>query len=242
MERPQISENTYYDMNATAAVKAADAIRWNFSSLVILYESVSLAKQELMDRMKKQSVKYFVDLPKITMQKVPGSVMHTESSVTLPPGTKVAVITWMKSMQLFHQKTKNKNLSARFHFPRRAAKATFELENQRAPLLFDHGIISLGTTDGPGSTTCMEYHRSLVQRKLYSGSFSKMFPPTHMSSDQVIIIDLSDKELKHPTSLKINVWYTDDLSEEGWYMVTTTIQQGMLTLREKQAVTCEILV
>lgn len=243
VERPQISEAVYFNTDTTAAITAQEVIEYKFVSLVILYESVSLSSQQKMDEMRKKTAKYFVDIPKIVVQKVPGSVMITENRLPIQKGTKLIILTWMKSMQLFHQKTKNKNLSVRFHYPRNAIRTTFELSNSRGSLLYERGLEHLGTTEGPTSPTCIEYHRSLLQRRLYSKPLEKLFPKSMESNDQSVILDVSDKHFPdNSAELLITNWYNDTMSEEGWYQVAATLQQAQLSLAEKTEVKAEILV
>ena len=241
IERPKIDDSAYYSDNAATALTGEDVVTFKFVDLMIVYDIITL-KQSAMDRIRKQTARYFLDIPKIVVQRVAAKTIVTENTVHIPKGAKCLIVTWMKSQQLFHQKSKNKNLSARFHFPRTGIRTTFELANTTGSLFFQEGLQHHGTTSAHASPVCQAYYRELVRKKLYDRSFYHLFPREGNGNDQVAIIDLTHTDTSETRDLKITTHHTDDLSEDQWFMVICSIQQGSLTLREKEEPVLEILV
>jgi hypothetical protein len=251
MQNPNVPDSNYYtDTPNGSTVKAqvdnpvTDVLKQNFTwtlkNLELSYESLTLTSQERMDKIRQKTSRYYVDVPRVLFPSVPGGHQFTESKVQVPVGCRWLALTFMRTHQIKYNPIQFKNMSARFHFIPGAEHLELEMEGK--PLIFDKGIKDCGVPERAHiSGSCIDLHRSMVHRGLYSKSFSKMFPKSGFGDDQAIIVDLTHKTLKEPSEIIVSIKYKN-VSPENWYLAVISCQQYLFTLKDKRAVEKELLI
>ena len=167
---------------------------------------------------------YYVDVPRVHFQSVPGGHQVTTSVVTVPAGSKFVAVTWVMSHQIFPSSVQKKNLAARFQFPPGAKHLTMEMDGKS--VLLSKGLVNCGIGDDAHvSRTCADYHAMLVEKGLYSKSFANLFPAQgNRGYDGFLIVDLGNKVLKTSSELEIEVAYTTT-STEHYYLGSVCVSQ-----------------
>ena len=172
-DRPWISDSTYYSDDEYTP-HASEVIDFKILETMILYEILTLQPGE-MERIRKSTAKYYADKISLQVLKSDPGQMSTYNRFNIMRGTKALIVTWMYREEVFHAKSKNKNLAARYHFPPNSVRTRLDLANTgHGSLLFANGLEHLGTDKGHSDPTCQEYHRMLVERNLYGRDFEHM--------------------------------------------------------------------
>jgi hypothetical protein len=232
-----VAETTYY---GDAAVAVRPKIEIDLKDLTLSYEVLALSSQERMDKTRRSSIKYFVDIPRVLVSNVLDSLKVTNHVVPIPVGCKMVAITWMKSHQVHYNQALKKSLLPHFHYPPHANKVEFELDGRK--LLFERGIDNVGLPDSHWSKACHDLYSKMVHQGVYSKRFEDMFPSSGGGHDQIFFFDFLYREFKEPSQLHLEVAYTGDMSPKGWSMVSITSQQFSFTLKERDPLKIEVLV
>lgn len=257
LDNADVVDTAYY---ADTAVDVGDQFEYKFElkGMEISYEILTLphplAKTIKKKKKKKSSKKskeeeeeekkyrwaYFADVPRILTHGVAGKEEVTTNTVSVPAGAKFVALTWMKNQQLFFTADKFKSLSARFHFPPGARRVTLTLDGKNQ--LFEKGLVNCGLpADAHVSRSCRDYHQMLVHNDFYSRPFEVMFPSAGASYDGFFVVDLSNRVIKAPTDLEIEVEY-NTASEERWHLCSIVVQTHKYTYKEGKGLTEQLQV
>jgi hypothetical protein len=232
IERPRISDAHYNE--EAREVEAADYLTLfpTFKELFIMYDSVTLESVEQLNRIKRMSIRYYADVPNISLQQVASGSNHTVNTVTIPRATKALVLLWPVEWQIFFNAGRRKNLCGRFTFPANGKRFRINLKD-RDGLLIKEGLDDFGVVDAQTSATCRAYHLSLAQKGLYSKPFSSLFPRGPMnldrSYDQIIILDLTPYTIADKTEIEVTVDYENPGSPIKLWLMAMTYQQYCYT-------------
>ena len=241
LERPLISDDVYRGTTAAAATSTVP-IEWKLKELFLVYESTVLESKEEIARMSKAAIKYYVDIPRARLQKLSEGMRLTTNVLDVPKGTKAVLVAWVSEQQIFYNATQNKNLSARFTFPRDCTNGQFLLKGYAAPLIFSGGLEDLGLEKAFNSPGCRSYHSYLVRKGLYPRGVDSLFPAKGLSYDQVAYLDLSHRDLKDNTEMEVVLKFSTANSPKGIYLFAITLQQGMYTYAKGAEMKLEIQV
>ena len=181
--------------------------------------------------MSKAAIKYYVDIPRARLQKLSEGMRLTTNVLDVPKGTKAVLVAWVSEQQIFYNATQNKNLSARFTFPRDCTNGQFLLKGYAAPLIFSGGLEDLGLEKA-----------YLVRKGLYPRGVDSLFPAKGLSYDQVAYLDLSHRDLKDNTEMEVVLKFSTANSPKGIYLFAITLQQGMYTYAKGAEMKLEIQV
>jgi hypothetical protein len=224
VQRPLVEDTVIYDP-ATEAPAIADGMKitWTVKSLVIQYESLKTDDATMASM--KAKTEYYVDIPRINLDRVSSGNSASKHEISVPPGTRLVVLAWMYSDHVYSKPSFRKPLSARFHFPLNASNVTVGWEGEPG-LIFGHGFNELGTADAATSHTSIAYHDQLVHRKLYGRAFNKMFP-THPARtyDGCLILDMAPHKLESNSKLLIKLRNTGAGSPRQYFLVSVLVQQ-----------------
>ena len=224
LQRPGVLDTVTYDP-ATAAGEIHDnhKITWVLSDLVLQYESIRTDDATMASM--KAKTEYYVDIPRIIVSKVASGNSVSNNEISVPPGTRMVVLTWMFTDHVYSKPDHKKPLAARFHFPLNATKLTVGWEGQPS-LIFSHGFEEIGTEKAAGSLTSSAYHSSVVHRRLYGRGFEKMFPVHPARTyDGCLIFDMSAQKLDSNSKLLVNVRYDKEGGGRQYFLVSTLVQQ-----------------
>jgi hypothetical protein len=234
IDQVDVTAATYYG-TGNAVRTPIDIV---LKDLTMKYEFLTLTSQDKMDRVRKNSTKYFVDIPRIVISRVMENQSVTQHPVPIPVGCKMLGLSWMKDEQLYFSSTKAKSLKPHFHLPPRVVQVIFELDGKR--LIFERGLTELNHPHW--SQSCHDLHQMMVSQGVYSKPFEAMFPSEGMGHDQAFIFNFLYKEFREPSVLNMEVTYTADQSVAGWHLVAITSQQYSFHLKDKEPLKMEVLV
>jgi len=231
VQRPsQEDEHVYHATNACPEVVAETSVKWEFLDMRIVYEVLEVSSTDMEGRAR--TSKYFVDVPRTTIQPMEAGLMQTSNSVHLPPGVKFVALTFPWGDHVIYKETANRPLSARFSFPPNATNVWVGFEGEKG-MLFDTGFKELGTEKAYQSFTSKEYYRQLYDKGLYHRKFDKMFPKGNIRSyDDVLIFDLTAYKLTTPSVLKVLIDYTPAASLPNYKLCSMLVQQYEYTYHD----------
>jgi hypothetical protein len=139
-----------------------------------MYEYVTLKNEKKMELIRRHGFRFYSDLPRCLLSTVDAGTMQTVNYLTIPKGTKVFMLTFMKSQQLFPKSTSNKSPSARFRWPINGKRLTLELE-EKGSFFFDRGFEEIGTALAYNQDSSRWYWEHLVEKKLYDLPYETLF-------------------------------------------------------------------
>jgi hypothetical protein len=232
----------FADVLAATYYGTTDAVRpkldFVLKDITMKYEFLTLSSQEKMDRARKNSTRYFVDIPRIIFSRVQEGQAVTQHPVPIPVGCKMMALSWVKDDQVYYNSGKSKSLLPHFHLPPNADKIIFELDGKR--LIFERGISELHAPHW--SQSCKDLHQMMVAQGVYSKPFEAMFPTKGMGHDQAFIFNFLYKDFKEPSVLQMEVTYTGAHSANHWHLCVITSQQFSFHLKDKEPLKMEVLV
>jgi hypothetical protein len=232
IERPKITDTVYYGAGNAAAGDTPD-FHVFMKDLFIVYESVILDKpSDLVSLTRGETRNYYVDVPKLRLERLIAGTSISQTSFPVPPGTRVVILAWLMEWQVTQDKASRKNLSARFTFPvdARNVKLTFKGKDG---VVFSEGLedfgVDLEAVPSCTSIACKTYHQEMGQKGLYPKKFESMFPRTGRSYDQIYMVDLTPYDVSLATEMVVTVDYKGTGSPDKTFMLATTLQQYRYT-------------
>jgi hypothetical protein len=173
-----------------------------------------------------------VDAPEVLVTSLPSKQNVTSVKFRIPEGTRVIYFVHAYESQLWLDKGSNKNISARFIFPKNLEKLTMDLEG-RQNILFSKGLEKPSSQLAAHNWSCQNYFRYLVEKGYYSGELTDMFEDNAapFNYEQVILAPLSDYSVNAVKGNTVTLNYefggTGKLSPENMRVLAFCVSQHM---------------
>ena len=240
VERPYITDKVAFD-EAQAAPPLAD-IKFNFSDLGLIYESVKLENLQQMERLHRGKTVSLVDRPRIFLQRMASGTSEAAVKVPIDAGSQWVFAAMVHKTQLWPKASSNKNVHCRFQFDPEIKTLSFELNGKEQSVLVKDGLKGLNGNYGNESVSCSIYHEQLVEWGIYDKSFETMFPPGGKSYEQFIFYDFTKQRLSEKGTMLIKIDYTDTMSSPGYYMLSITSQQYSYACQKDKEMECSLVI
>lgn len=205
----------------------------DLSDMTILYQSFTPSTTQLAQMMKRTSLDYYVDVPKIQLIGVPDRKSWIQQTLTVPKGTRVLVVGWIHSNALFYDPAKGKPMHTRFTYLPNVKHLALSIGGREGEI-FQTGYENLGLDSAWASPWAAAYHAELVRKGLYDAPFHSLFPKKDLALgnigsrgyQQLLLFDLSDRKIEQDAELTLSMTFAaGETSPEKYFLFTISIQQ-----------------
>lgn len=234
-ENADTTSTLYFDDEASCP--EAQKLHIHIHRVDIYYESLILDAKDLHEGKTRH---YYVDVPKMVMQVVPGRLTQWSHVINLPKHTKVLILLFMHEAQIFGNKALHKQLNFRFRWPAEmtALKIGFEGTTTRDSLLFSDEMKELDAESYHQSLDCKILYDWLVKNNLYAGTFEDMFPENGNGYDNFLCYDLraeSPHLVKDINPLQLTLTAKNSgIDSHKYHLVAFTLQQYVIANKADQ--------
>jgi hypothetical protein len=225
IESCRMLDSVYFSDGDPPNNQVTPDIAIKMTDLTIVYESFTPDPREL-DDLTKPPINYYVDVPQFTMFSVPAGQKRVDQICEIPARSRVVLIGWAHTNQLWHESSSNKNLHARFRFIPGAINIKLKATGKEG-LLFSEGLENIGVPEASSSNWAQAYHGMLTEKELTDESFERLFPfdSTVVPYKQLLVLDLTDYVFPDNFQLTATTLFDAQMSPKGYYMFCISLQQ-----------------
>lgn len=213
--------------------KRGNNMKIELTDMTIVYHSYFPSPAMLAQMLKRTTVDFYVDVPKIQISALPDRKSWIQQTITIPKGSKVLVLGWVHSNALFYDASVGKPLHTRFSYLPHAQKMTLSIGGKDGQI-FQSGFENIGLDNACLMPWASTYHSDLVRRGFYDAPFHSLFPKKDLSTgnvgykgyQQLLLFDLSDRKIVEDTELTIETTFAPGkTSPEKYFLFSISIQQ-----------------
>jgi hypothetical protein len=219
-----------------------------FNKLTLRYNSMKITDPKVLAKCHKASLHHFTDLISYQQFTVPVQQSLTRHSVLVRRHTRMLMITFPKTWQLYNLSRPNKHQNARFLFPRYLDSVKLIMPGNEE-LGYPGGYSSLGE-GSYNAQVPYSYYQSLIDAKVIDCPYDHLFPEDEydnksISFRQAILVDLTQRKINQDTQMALECkWKTlpaeDAEADRDLNILVFSLQEAAL-IRDKDRYRIEVL-
>jgi hypothetical protein len=219
-----------------------------FNKLNLRYTSMKISNPQVLAKCHKASLHYFTDLLNYQQFTVPIAQSSTRHSILVKKHTKMIMVTFPKTWQLYNLSRPNKHQCARFTFPRYLDSVKLTMPGNEE-IGYPDGFSSLGE-GSYDSQIPYSYYQSLIDAKVIDCPYDALFPEDEydnktISFRQALLIDFTQRKIDQDTQMAIDCrWKTlpegDEDADRDINILVFSLQEAAL-IRDKDQYRIQVL-
>lgn len=220
-------ENTY----KAAMVDYISTLKLEIKSIHVRTNMYVIKNQEkLTKQLSNANSRYDVDLVNFHTLNLLQGHNETTNDVVLDPGTKIALLTFVRDEVLWHDDTDFKVPKLPlFLMPTNILKLKISLDGS-PPLFSEQGLKNCFKSDWASSPSCYSYYKQIYDKGYIDYTFDQIFSRQNVPFNHVLVIDLTNKVTTERPRLEIKCEWNNKASPKKISLLIMSVRDSTLTI------------